>query len=66
MKLKEILELIYDGNLYIGLSYIGQQDYALTTKQELIKNNDLLDKKVKSINAFKNKKRILGIKIFQK
>lgn len=67
MELKDILELVRDSKVYIGLSYIGQNDYTITTKQEIIKENELLNNKVSSINAFKNKnRRILGIKIFKK
>lgn len=67
MELKDILELVRDSKVYIGLSYIGQNDYTITTKQEIIKENKLLNNKVSSINAFKNKnRRILGIKIFKK
>lgn len=67
MELKDILELVRDSKVYIGLSYIGQNDYTITTKQEIIKENELLNNKVSSINAFKNKnRRVLGIKIFKK
>lgn len=67
MELKDILELVRDSKVYIGLSYIGQNDYTITTKQEIIKENELLNNKVSSINAFKNEnRRILGIKIFKK
>lgn len=66
MELKDILELVKDSKVYIGLSYIGQNDYTITTKQEIIKENKLLNNKVSSINAFKNKnRRILGIKILK-
>lgn len=65
MELKEILKFIKDNNVYIGLSYSGQKEYAITTKKEILKNNNISNKKVNSINAFKIKdKRILGIKIF--
>lgn len=64
MELREMLKFVKDNNVYIGLSYTGQQDYATTTKTEILKNNDLLDKKVISINAFKIKdRRVIGIKI---
>ena len=64
MELKEILKFIKDNNVYIGLSYRGQKEYAITTKKEILKNNNIFNKKVNSINAFKIKdKRILGIKI---
>ena len=67
MELKDILELIKDSKVYIGLSYIGQNDYTITTKQAIMKENILLNNKVSSINAFKNgDRRILGIKIFKK
>lgn len=66
MELKDILNLVKDSKVYIGLSYIGQNDYTITTKQEIIKENTLLNNKVSSINAFKNKnRRILGIKILK-
>lgn len=66
MKLKDILELIQDNKVYIGLSYVGQNDYTITTKQEIMKENILLNNKVSSINSFKNKdRRIIGIKIFR-
>lgn len=64
MELKDILDLIKDNKVYIGLSYVGQKDYAITTKQEIIKESSLLNKKVYNINSFKNKnRRIIGIKI---
>lgn len=64
MELKDILNLVKDSKVYIGLSYIGQNDYTITTKQEIIKENTLLNNKVSSINAFKNgDRRIIGIKI---
>ena len=67
MELKYILKVVKDSKVYIGLSYIGQNDYTITTKQEIMKENILLNSKVSSINAFKNKnRRILGIKIFKK
>ena len=67
MELKDILELVRDSKVHIGLSYIGQNDYTITTKQAIMKENRLLNNKVSSINAFKNgDKRILGIKIFKK
>lgn len=67
MELKDILELVRDSKVHIGLSYIGQNDYTITTKQAIIKENRLLNNKVSSINAFKNgDRRILGIKIFKK
>ena len=67
MELKDILELVQDNKVYVGLSYVGQNDYTITTKQEILKENILLNNKVSSINAFKNgDKRILGIKIFKK
>ena len=66
MELKNILELVKDSKVYIGLSYIGQNDYTITTKQEIMKENILLNNKVSSINAFKNgDRRIIGIKIFR-
>lgn len=66
MELKDILELVQDNKVYIGLSYVGQNDYTITTKQEIIKENILLNNKVSSINSFKNKdRRIIGIKIFR-
>ena len=64
MELKDILDLIKDNKVYIGLSYIGQKDYTITTKKAIIKENTLLNSKVCSINSFKNKnRRIVGIKI---
>lgn len=67
MELKDILELVRDNKVYIGLSYVGQKDYTITTKQEIIKENTLLNNKVSNINSFKNgDRRILGIKIFKK
>ena len=66
MELKDILNLVRDSKVYIGLSYIGQNDYTITTKQEIMKENRLLNNKVSSINAFKNgDRRIIGIKIFR-
>ena len=66
MELKDILNLVRDSKVYIGLSYIGQNDYTITTKQEIMKENILLNNKVSSINAFKNgDRRIIGIKIFK-
>lgn len=67
MKLKEILNLVHDSNLHIGLCYVGENAYAITTKTEILKDTTLLNSKVSSINAFKNEKgiRILGIKIFK-
>ena len=66
MELKDILNLVRDSKVYIGLSYIGQNDYTITTKQEIMKENILLNNKVSSINAFKNgDRRIIGIKIFR-
>lgn len=66
MELKDILDLVRDSKVYIGLSYIGQNDYTITTKQEIMKENRLLNNKVSSINAFKNgDRRIIGIKIFR-
>ena len=56
MELKDILDLVRDSKVYIGLSYIGQNDYTITTKQEIMKENRLLNNKVSSINAFKNGK----------
>lgn len=66
MELKDILELVRDSKVHIGLSYIGQNDYTITTKQEIIKENILLNSKVCNINSFKNgNRRIIGIKIFR-
>lgn len=67
MELKEILNLVHDSNLHIGLCYVGEQSYALTTKKEILKNTTLLNSKVSNINAFKNEKgiRILGVRIFK-
>lgn len=66
MELKDILELITDNKVYIGLSYVGQKDYTITTKKVIIKENTLLNSKVCSINAFKNgNRRVVGIKIFK-
>lgn len=66
MRLEEILKLVKDNNVYIGLSYTGQKDYTVTTKAEILKNNDLLNEMVSSINAFQIKdRRIIGIKIFK-
>ena len=66
MELRDILDLVRDSKVYIGLSYVGQNDYTITSKQEILKENTLLNAKVISINAFKNEnRRIIGIKILR-
>ena len=49
MELKEILNLIKE-NINIGLCYVGDNGYSLTDKNTILENEDLLSKKVKSLN----------------
>lgn len=69
MKLREILNIIRNDNAKIGLCYVGDKDYAMTTKQNLIRelNEKTKNKEVKSvaIRKYKNDE-FLGIKIFKK
>ena len=51
MKLKEVLEMIGEKEK-IALCYVGDTDYALTTKKEICKTT-LLEKDVRSMRALK-------------
>lgn len=68
MKLREILGIIRNGSAKIGICYVGDKDYVMTTKQNLIRelNEKNKNKEVKSISIQKNKNdEFLGIKIFK-
>lgn len=66
MKLKDILKIIKN-NTKVALCYVGDKDYALTTKEDIYKSN-VLDNKVKSIGVAKIRKSpysTIIIKIFK-
>lgn len=69
MELKEVLQLVKGKETKVGLCYVGDKDYVITTKQEILKteNDNLKNCKVKSIIMKKIKNtEFLGIKIFKK